>query len=338
MVTLAFRRGRRWDQLAVPVADIGQVTKMVAGQSDVYISQNRFFGRRRITHLAQLDACFVDLDFYNVPSLAHMHPMGVLELAYEALEDAKVPQPSFSVVNGQGGGAYLVWLHDPVPRQALPRWNACQRVLWETLKHLGADRRALDAARVLRLVGTLHTGTGAIVQATGPARPAWPFDSLADEILPYTRAELHDIRVQRALKRGKEPQVPTVRPPQGFNQATLWEARLSDLQRLLDLRFWRPLPPGHRDEWLFQASVAMSWLAPPLVLQREVYALAHQVGGWDEGEARSRLSAVVNRCYAAARGETVYWQGQERDPRYWLKNETMIERLGITLGRMKDHT
>jgi hypothetical protein len=53
-----------------------------------------------------------------------------------------------------GRGLVLGWLHTAVPTQALPRWRACQRALYDALRSLGADRLATDAARGLRLVGT----------------------------------------------------------------------------------------------------------------------------------------------------------------------------------------
>ncbi len=52
---------------------------------------------------------------------------------------------------------YLIWLHSPIPRAALPRWRACQEILKDLLASLGADPKARDAARVLRVVGTPHT-------------------------------------------------------------------------------------------------------------------------------------------------------------------------------------
>jgi hypothetical protein len=74
----------------------------------------------------------------------------------------------------------------------------------------------------------------------------------------------------------------------------------------------------------------MSWLAVPPVLRRELYALAAEIGGWTEARARSKLSAVMSRAHAAARGERVEWAGLEWDPRYRLKNQTIIELLEIT--------
>jgi Homeodomain-like domain len=66
------------------------------------------------------------------------------------------------------------------------------------------------------------------------------------------------------------------------------------------------------------------------VLRRELYALAAEIGGWTEARARSKLSAVMSRAHAAARGERVEWAGLEWDPRYRLKNQTIIELLEIT--------
>lgn len=77
------------------------------------------------------------VDFYTRPDLAAMHSRGVLEEALATLERAKIPRPSLAVATGRG--LSLVWTHEPVPRSALPRWDACQRRIHDVLKHLGAD-------------------------------------------------------------------------------------------------------------------------------------------------------------------------------------------------------
>ena len=150
------------------------------------------------SRLDELDALFVDLDYYKTEH-ADAHPQHVLGLTLEALQDKQLPPPSFAVASGRG--LALVWLHHAVPRAALPRWRACQQVLWHTLRHLGADRLASDAARVLRLVGTRNSRSSTLVEGlTAPGEP-WDFDQLADEILPLQRAELVALRLVRARKR-----------------------------------------------------------------------------------------------------------------------------------------
>ncbi len=321
----------RWRQRAYRVETLPEVLPELAGAGDVFISQGRFWGyRREVAQLAGISALWSDLDCHNVPRLRGMHPLGVLQEALALLEQAKVPQPSLAIFTGRGLAP--LWLHSAVPRAALPRWNACQRRIFETLKPLGADAGAKDAARVLRLAGSVNRKSGMVVEALRPPGEVWAFDDLADEVLPLTReelAEVRDLRIQRA-RRGPERRLWT--PGDGLTVATLWEARLSDLQLLLRLR-WdaEELPPGQRDKWLFVAGCGMSWLAAdPGVMRRELYSLAREVGGWPEGETASRLHAVVRRATMAKDGEKVAYRGAEVDPRYRISTSTIQESLEIT--------
>ncbi len=328
LVTIAKRDARHWHEQRVPIKELAYAVRALAGEPASYLSQHRFRGPRRITHLWQLGALWSDLDYHKMPEWQGKDPRWVFEAALELLETARIPRPTFAVATGRG--LALVWLHRAVPRGALPRWSACQRVLYQTLRPLGADRAALDAARVLRIVGSVHERSGQLVSAITPVGQTWDFDTLADEVLPLTRAELVDLRIQRATRRAKTPREADKPSRQAFSVASLWEGRLTDLQTLLNLRWWGELPPGQRDTWLFLAITAMSWLAEPQLLQREAWALAKQAGGWDEREASARLQAIFRRAQQAAKGEQIEWRGQSIDPRYRFRNETMIEWLGIT--------
>jgi hypothetical protein len=298
------------------------------GQSNVYLSTQRFKGLRRVAYLLSLSELYADLDYYRVPELADAASRRVLELALKALSGAGIPEPSLAISSGRG--LYLLWLHGAIPRSGLPRWAACQREICRTLKHLGADSMAVDAARVLRVIGTRHSEAAAMVEAITPAGEVWEFDRLADRVLPLTRAELNDLRVQRALRGARSPSSSPQTPPEGFTAATLWEARLSDLQRLKELRWFGEPMPDFRDRWLFIAGVGMSWLAIPAVLRRELYALAREVGGWTEARTRSKLHAIFRTAHEAAAGKRVEWQSLEYDPRYRMRNQTIIEWLEIT--------
>jgi hypothetical protein len=72
------------------------------GLTDVYISQNRFFGPRRAKGLTELCALYSDLDYYKIDDLAPMSAPGVMQLAFEALEQNGIPLPSFVVSTGRG--------------------------------------------------------------------------------------------------------------------------------------------------------------------------------------------------------------------------------------------
>ena len=317
-----------WDERNYPVEIAIDLLDHYRGRDDVYLSTQRFRGRRRIAQLLSLSSLHADLDYYKVPELAGAEPSRVLEGAIGALEKAQKPTPSLAIHSGRG--LYLMWLHSSIPRAALPRWAACQHEMQQVLRPFGADGQAKDAARVLRIIGTRHGGTGAAVEAMAPTGEPKAFDELASGILPAERGELLDLRVQRALRRARKPQERLWGAPEGFDAATLWEARLTDLQALRWLRWFGEPMPDFRDRWMFVAGVAMSWLAIPQVLRRELYALAREVGGWTEAQAKSKLHAVFRTAHASARGEKVEWRGMKVDPRYRLKNQTIIEALEIT--------
>jgi hypothetical protein len=327
-VVIAHKDGERWKQRSYDVSDLPEIIPAVAGLEDAYISQQRFYFKRTITQLQQLGALFVDVDFHTVPELAGMDARGVLEDVLIALERARMPAPTMAIASGRG--LYVIWLHGAIPRAAIGRWNACQKQLWEILRPFGADRGALDAARVLRLAGTRNSKSGAVVEQIAPAGEVWNFDDLAEEILPYSREELYDLRIQRAARDARKPRESRQRPPQGFTQTTLWEGRLGDLQKLRALRWFEgDLPPGQRDHWMFLAGVAMSWIAVPQVLRRELWELSKEAATWNDAESGKRLSAIMKRAHMAAKGERVEWNGIQIDPRYRFKNSTIIELLEI---------
>jgi hypothetical protein len=80
----------------------------------------------------------------------------VLYLALKPLGAAEMLEPT------------LARLLSPIPRAALPSWTACQHELYEVLGLHGTDRTALATARVLRVVGILHDGTGSTIRGTLP--------------------------------------------------------------------------------------------------------------------------------------------------------------------------
>ena len=329
------RQDGQWHEAAVPIPLLEERAGTMLGQVDAFVSQHAFRGWRRIAHLAQLGACYVDLDYYRTERWAGARPEHVTDAVLLALEDADLPAPSYVMASGRG--LLVTWLLHPVPRAALPRWSAVQRHLADALASFGSDRGALDAARVFRLAGTQNSRTGALVRPTYlPAAPAaiprWGFDDLCHEVLPLTRDELEARR--RSKRYATSPPGERAMPARRLTVASYWDTVLTDLQRLRRLRHGGVLPPGQRDTWLFLACVALSWLVPPGLLRREFQGLAQDVGGWTEGDARSRMATVFRRAEAAAAGQRVEWNGRMLDPRYRVRAATMAAWLQVTPAEM----
>jgi hypothetical protein len=334
--TVAFARqiNGLWTERTFAVACIEDIAHQRAGEADIYLSQNRFFGRRRgIACLRELNALFCDLDYYSLaPKIRHLRPENVLVIALERLEEYQIPAPTVAISTGRG--IALVWLHSPVPRCTLGRWQACQKTIHQALVELGADPKALDAARVLRLIGTRNSKSNTLVMPLTDVGHVWNFDALADEILPLKRADLQRLHAEREKASARRGRRLGTLPPANFNFATLAEGRLTDLQRLLEYRFTGVLPAGQRDEWLFCAAVNMAYLVPAEALPRELAVLAEQVAGWGERETSARMSAVQQRAKRAALGERIMYRDKKVDPRYRLRTDTIIARLGITKDEM----
>lgn len=322
------RRGR-WDESeAWRPYELDAVLFDVAGEPDTYITQNSFSGHRRLVKdVLELGALYADLDYYTAPDLNGRAPEAVMEMALKLL--GAMPEPSLVISSGRG--IQLVWQHHPVGRKELPRWNDTQTSLYRSLRGVGADAAARDAARVFRLVGTINSKSGATVRTLHNTGQVHDFEKLV-ESMPMVEperdpsgdgADVYDLRIERAKRGG-------FKGPRQWSEETLWEARLTDLQTLRRLRYGRQMG-DFKDRWLFLAGVAMSWLVDSYeVLQRELMALAQEVG-WLEGRrSRRKLKAVFDRIKMLARGETVEFAGRQWDPRFHFKNETISEWLEIT--------
>ena len=171
----------KWNESVYPVEVAIELLNYYRGRRNVYLSTQRFSGRRKIAKLLSLSSLHADLDYYRSGcEYAGYHPYQVLDVALGELERAEIPAPTLAISSGQG--LYLIWQHEHVKRSARPRWNACQRQLCELLKPFGADAQARDAARVLRVVGTRNGPEP--VYSLLPVGEVHQFNQLADQVLP----------------------------------------------------------------------------------------------------------------------------------------------------------
>lgn len=334
--------------------------------SDAYIAQNHFFKPdRKVIHCWRLTSMYVDLDTYKLATLYEQPAEALVDRLLLTCDDKGIPPPSAVVFSGRGLQAKWV-LEDPLPQSALPRWQALQNELASRLQGMGADVKALDAARVLRLVGTVSSRSGERVRVVHLQRTpvlggalgehgvsTYPFEVLFDNVMPISRLQLQaqrrDWEAQVAVAadqreidaRRRQARRPALVVVDGGiskpNARTLipsqlaWD-RLRDLRKLAEMRgFQDGLPSGQRNTFVFLGACFLAGALVAPAFRTEVHALAKEFAPqWSEGELRSCLTSVQARLDAAALGETVEYEGEQVDPRYRFSNSTLVDWLGIT--------
>ena len=238
-----------------------------------------------------------------------------------------------------GRGVYLKWLlKSPLPQAALPRWNAVQRELVSRLVDFGADPKARDASRVLRLVTTCNTNQPD--PELRKVRVLWveeadgepllhDFERLAEAVLPFTRKEVASVEADKPpvrviqFKRGGESALELRR----FSFETLHWDRVTDMRKLQQLR--GPIAEGGRETFVFLMlnELAKSGQVNAHNFQYETVALARECESFVDGSdwSRSTFSTLYRRVKEHVAGQ--YGRGQGL---YKYQNQTLIEQLEIT--------
>jgi hypothetical protein len=325
---------RELHQRSYPLGYLPTFLRTTDPAQTTFISQGEFWEpNRRTVNLARIGLSFIDLDTYRSP-IAHLRDREVVEFVRTRCDEERVPDPSLMVASGRG--YYAKWLFDkPIPRDALPRWNAVQQRLIGALRDVGADAGARDVSRVLRVVGTTNEKTGERVRIMwsndvdgAPVR--YGFDKLADETLDLLRQSHHERKderdVDRIVRTGKQR---AALLSTAFTQTSLWWARLEDLRRLVKLRsYCNGVPEGYRDWFLFVAVTALGWCVNPNVVYREIAALGREFAPTlSRADWYSYTSTTRNRARAS-------W-GSDHEERYRYTTARLIERLSITPAEMR---
>jgi len=350
--SLLFSNGQKKTQRSYRLSAMAEVLSLVDYSRDTWMSQGEFVSpNRRIVNLARIGLLFVDLDTYKCPGVADLSVDQQVQRLHFLCAEANIPPPSLVVFSGRGLQAK--WLLDrPLPRAALPRWNACQLALVDILSSMGSDRQARDASRVLRLVDSTHTGSSQkvhVVDVHGPfSEPvAYDFEMLAEALLPMTRAEWLDFMASEANRKAERKakveakkakfelvsdnlQAATFR---GFNPRALAWARLEDLRKLGEIRNGWVNDNGVSSRTLalhWQLNfMALSGVILPGKFDVEANELARKIDPTWRFNA-SELGTLKNKAKDYVCGKKVEFAGRERPALYTPKNQHLIDLFGIT--------
>jgi hypothetical protein len=126
---------------------------------------------RKENNLTSLNCCYCDLDVGRPKSKNPFQRLTFAKATYHIqslTEEGHIPAPSFIVNSGRG--AYLLWLlvdkkdNLTIRPKSWPEnvilYKNLNKALGEKLESLAWDKRAFDAARILRVPGSYHIGAG----------------------------------------------------------------------------------------------------------------------------------------------------------------------------------
>lgn len=345
-------------QRSYPNRELRNVIDCMQLDRDTWISQGRFrkFGSRRLGDLQQINSLWVDIDYYNIykarneeggDDICNMD-LPLAEMLQE-LEDRGFPMPS--VIVNSGMGLQAKWLLDKpiLPRQLKP-WKQAQATLQKWFDRIGADPAAMDASRVLRVVGTTHTKSGTIVSKIAGTDERYSFEDLAefmidvdldtDEDHPFSQEEQERMvaarqareasytarQARKAIKVVAEGEKP--RKPRKSAQSLNW-ARYNDLMALRQIRAGKMLGQAMAHLFYTLNFLALSGAVTSTEFMDRAGRLCEQLG---HGElARSdELTTLLYKLKQKEKGVTVDFAGQAWTPLYTPKNATLIELFGIT--------
>lgn len=320
---------------------MGDVLRHLPKERDTWISQAEFsVPNRRVVNLARLTSLFIDIDCYK-------DNIGLTPNSAEAMlllhcDEERFPLPSLVIKSGRG--IQVKWLLEhPLPRQALPRWNAAQKHLVERFSNLGADRAARDASRVLRLVDTVNSKSGEVVHVSFVNRTRdgevanYDFDYLCEFILPFSREELTQIRAN-IQNREQRPKLELINgnpdAKKGFSNRELAWHRLEDLRTLHQLR--QGQNEGCSMPLLFWSLnfLLLSGATCSSSMWHEASALCKEFG-FGEFERKDELGTLYSKAKEFESGKMVTHEGRAFPSLYTPKNGTLIDIFQITTDEQR---
>lgn len=324
---------------------------------DSWISQAEFFApTRRLVHVSRIGLLFADLDCYKVG--IEGSPESTTNRLLRFCEKHVIPTPSIVVFSGRG--LQVKWLlSTAIPQQAIPRWNALQQVLNDKLQAFGADTKALDASRVLRLVQTVNTKSNEIVRVVHHDPSAvHDFDKLVSKmytnwsgidpacdqhslvidgngnvIFQLGNETRNSLPIREWVDHSQSKNTIGLRKFLGFQLA--WD-RLADLRKIAVMRTTKngAVPDGQRDTFVFLAAVFLSQATQDQArIYDELKALSKEfVPHWTWEQVQNSASSALSRLKSHIKGEQIEFNGTVVSPRYAFRNETLISEkwLGIS--------
>ena len=286
--------------------------KKYEGFFDVFCTQNTFKSKKRTKdNVLQLRMLWQDLD--NVKDI----PLTIKKID-KLVKDGIIPE--YNYIIDSGTGLHIKWVLKDYSgsKRNLQAWDKLQKYLYKKLKHLGADRGALDVSRVLRVEGSINSKNNKVVKKIATKK-------VSDNDL----WELYNKYIYTLYKEKKQTKKANKKSKLRLitNSYNLNKTRLLDLKKILELRNYKL--DGVRNKFLM------------------LYGTYYILSGATPNEAICKLNELNKKIKSKKKGsnseiKTIIRNGIKRAkaslqeiPKLLPKNSTIIEMLNITLEEQK---
>ena len=320
---IRFEENRSLKIYSTEINGLRDIVEELEGEKDTFITPNTMYKPfRSVENIRQFRSLYMDLD--SIEGDKHYITYKIFELA----EKEEIPKPT--MISDSGRGLHVYWRIKNAPYGALNTWQELQDMLYYKLKKYGADRKATDGARVLRLPNTINSKNNAICRVL-----------YIDDEIEYTMYDLREKYLSYNHKKiiaAAKKENNKVITNSFFNSYSLHIARAEDLITLCELRKYNVI--GCRNMILHCFTY---WKG---IYIRDLEELENQVkelnNNFIEPLKESEVRAII-RCIPKAIEKFIAYEqgirtgekkrvtkGMRDKEGYWYKNETLIERLEIT--------
>lgn len=219
---------------------------------DIYATVNQFTFTRKLENLVYTTMLYSDLDIYHT-EFKDISKEDFIEKVLNYCKEKEIPAPNLMIYSGNG--YYLKWLFSEKCNKyefPLDKYKASQKTINQLFSFLGADSKALDASRVLRLPGSINSKTGRkceVIYFNDDRKSASDlYESFSRFYIPEpakptkSRSTKVDTEASEQADKPVKPKVLLVKrdsskaPVKTLSGPQLAKARYDDLKKLIELR------------------------------------------------------------------------------------------------------
>lgn len=301
---------QEYDYLEYDDLDMEKYSKIY----DVFCTQNTFKSKKRTKdNVLQLRVLWQDID--NVKDI----PLTIKRIN-KLVEEGEIP--AYHQIVDSGTGLHIKWILRDYSgsKRNIKAWEKLQKDFYKKLKPLGADKGALDVARVLRVVGSINSKNNHVVKM------------IVDKpILPYDLWELYNKYIYVPYKKDEKPKKNTKKNKANnirlfTSNYNLNKTRLADFEKLLEIRHNKMDSIRNKFMMLYGTYYILSG-ASSEATEEKLKELNRKIRS-KKRASNSEIKTIVRNGIKRAKASV-------ENSKVLPKNETIIEMLDITIEEQK---